>query len=167
MACAFIGLGSNLDDPLQHVKQALKDLSELTSTAELHASSLFRSAPVGPADQPDYINAVARLETSLSALDLLHEMQAIEQRHGRIRGPVQWGPRTLDLDLLLYDDLQLDTPELKLPHPEMNNRGFVLVPLHEIAPDLCIPHSGRVENLLLRVSVEGLHRLDPTPSDKI
>lgn len=167
MARAYIGLGSNLDDPLQHVIQAFNELSELASTAEWHTSSLFRSAPVGPADQPDYINAVAMLETSLSPLELLHEMQAIEDRHGRMRGPVQWGPRTLDLDLLLYDELQLDTPELKLPHPEMKNRGFVLVPLYEIAPDLCIPRSGRLADLLQSVSVDGLWRLDLAPSDKI
>ncbi|MDX1465359.1 MAG: 2-amino-4-hydroxy-6-hydroxymethyldihydropteridine diphosphokinase [Halomonas sp.] len=134
---AWIGLGSNLDGPREHVARALEELDRLPLTRRLAASRLYASRPVGPADQPDYVNAVAQLATRLSPLALLDQLQALEQRHGRVRGR-RWGPRTLDLDLLLYDDRRLALPRLTLPHPEMTRRAFVLVPLAELAPRLAL-----------------------------
>ncbi|WP_108446026.1 2-amino-4-hydroxy-6-hydroxymethyldihydropteridine diphosphokinase [Halomonas denitrificans] len=134
---AWIGLGSNLDGPREHVARALEELDRLPLTRRVAASRLYASRPVGPADQPDYVNAVAQLATRLSPLALLDQLQALEQRHGRVRGR-RWGPRTLDLDLLLYDDRRLALPRLTLPHPEMTRRAFVLVPLAELAPSLTL-----------------------------
>jgi len=134
---AWIGLGSNLDGPREHVARALEELESLPLTRRVAASRLYASRPVGPADQPDYVNAVAHLVTRLSPLALLDQLQALEQRHGRVRGR-RWGPRTLDLDLLLYDDRRLTLPRLTLPHPEMARRAFVLVPLAELAPSLAL-----------------------------
>ncbi|WP_280548905.1 2-amino-4-hydroxy-6-hydroxymethyldihydropteridine diphosphokinase [Halomonas sp. 11-S5] len=132
---AWIGLGSNLDGPREHVERALGELDRLPLTRRIAASRLYASAPLGPADQPDYINAVALLATRLSPLALLDQLQALEQRHGRVRRR-RWGPRTLDLDLLLFDDQRVTLPRLTLPHPEMARRAFVLVPLAELAPSL-------------------------------
>ncbi|MGM0535755.1 MAG: 2-amino-4-hydroxy-6-hydroxymethyldihydropteridine diphosphokinase [Pseudomonadota bacterium] len=134
---AWVGLGSNLDDPREHVERALGELDHLALTRRIAASTLYASAPVGPADQPDYINAVAQLETRLSPLALLDQLQALEQHHGRIRGR-RWGPRTLDLDLLLFDELQVTWTRLTLPHPQMLRRAFVMVPLAELAPSLIL-----------------------------
>lgn len=134
---AWIGLGSNLDGPRQHVERALGELDTLPLTRRIAASRLFASAPVGPADQPDYVNAVAHLETRLSPLALLDQLQALEQRHGRVRGR-RWGPRTLDLDLLLFDDEHVTLPRLTLPHPQVTQRAFVLVPLVELSPGLTL-----------------------------
>ncbi|MBB3185529.1 2-amino-4-hydroxy-6-hydroxymethyldihydropteridine diphosphokinase [Halomonas fontilapidosi] len=134
---AWIGLGSNLDGPREHVERAVDELDRLPLTRRVAASRLYASAPVGPADQPDYINAVALLETWLSPLALLDQLQALEQRHGRLRGR-RWGPRTLDLDLLLFDDQRVKQPRLTLPHPEMVRRAFVLVPLAELSPSLTV-----------------------------
>jgi 2-amino-4-hydroxy-6-hydroxymethyldihydropteridine diphosphokinase len=132
---AYVGIGSNLDDPRTHVLQALKDLERLPHTRLVKQSSLYRSAPVGHAPQPDFINAVARLETGLPAERLLAELQEIEARHGRTRSFPN-APRTLDLDLLLFGNATLDTPMLRIPHPRMHERAFVLKPLLEIAPHL-------------------------------
>lgn len=134
---AWIGLGSNLDGPREHVARALDELERLPLTRRVAASRLYASRPMGPADQPDYVNAVAHLVTRLSPLALLDQLQALEQHHGRVRGR-RWGPRTLDLDLLLYDDRRLTLPRLTLPHPEMARRAFVLVPLVELAPSLAL-----------------------------
>lgn len=134
---AWVGLGSNLEGPREHVERALEELDRLPLTCRVAASRLYASRPVGPADQPDYINAVAQLVTGLSPLALLDQLQALEQRHGRVRGR-RWGPRTLDLDLLLYDDCRLTLPRLTLPHPEMARRAFVLVPLVELAPAMTL-----------------------------
>lgn len=147
MTAAYIGLGSNLDDPKAQIQKALQALENLPETCLLRHSSLYRSAPVGPQDQPDYINAVALVETAFSPSPLLAELQRIEQAQGRVRTK-RWGPRTLDLDLLLFDDLQLQTSTLTLPHPEMHQRAFVLVPLLEIAPDILIPGKGAARALL-------------------
>lgn len=135
---AWIGLGSNLDTPVQHVRTALDELGRLPVTHRVATSSLYAGRPVGPQDQPDFINAVALLETRLSALALLDQLQALEQRHRRIRER-HWGPRTLDLDLLFYNDLALVSPRLVLPHPQLLARAFVVVPLAEIDPDLLLP----------------------------
>lgn len=158
---AYVGLGSNLDDPRRQVAEALKELEALPESRLLAHSSLYRSQPVGPADQPDYINAVAALTTALTPEALLDGLQSLENRHGRLRTGERWGPRTLDLDLLLYADRRLDTVRLQLPHPRMAERAFVLVPLAEIAPgDLTIPGAGRLDLLLSRLSEDVVERLD-------
>jgi len=152
---AFIGLGSNLDHPVRQVETAIAELDTLSSTHLTRRSQLFRTRPVGYADQPDFVNAVAEVETQLEPRVLLRELLALEQRHRRVRGPRN-GPRTLDLDLLLYDSLELDAPELTLPHPRMHERAFVLMPLHEIAPHADIPGRGSVSALLAAVDTSGV-----------
>ena len=132
---AYIGLGSNLASPIAQVRQALDELTMLPLSRLVTASSLYASRPVGPQDQPDFINAVAALETRLSPLALLDQLQALEQQHRR-RRQRHWGPRTLDLDLLLYTNDHIDTPRLRVPHPHMTARAFVLAPLAEIAPSI-------------------------------
>ncbi len=135
MTVAYVGIGSNLDDPRAQVLGALKALDQLPHTRVVKRSSLYRSAPIGHTAQPDFINAVAQLETGLPAERLLAELQEIEARHGRKRSFPN-APRTLDLDLLLYGNRSLDLPHLKVPHPRMHERAFVLRPLMEIAPEL-------------------------------
>lgn len=159
MTSACIGLGSNLGDPVRQVESAMDELARLPDTRLTARSSLYRSRPVGPQDQPEFINAVVRLETALTAFTLLQHMQAIENNHDRRRGGRRWGPRTLDLDLLLYGDEVVDTDELKVPHPEMCRRGFVLQPLLEIAPDAVIPGSAPVRELIRDVDTSDLVRL--------
>ena len=135
MTLAFVGIGSNLDDPRAQVLRAFEELEALPHTRVVKKSSLYRSAPVGYAAQPDFVNAVAQLETGLPAERMLAELQAIELRHGRSRSFAN-APRTLDLDLLLYGAAQLKTATLQVPHPRMRERAFVLKPLLEIAPQL-------------------------------
>jgi 2-amino-4-hydroxy-6-hydroxymethyldihydropteridine diphosphokinase len=132
---AYVGIGSNLQDPRAQVLAAFHELDRLPQTRVVKKSSLYRSAPVGHAAQPDFVNAVAQLETGLPAERLLAELQGVEARHGRERSFAN-APRTLDLDLLLFGDARLDTPELQVPHPRMHERAFVLRPLLEIAPHL-------------------------------
>jgi 2-amino-4-hydroxy-6-hydroxymethyldihydropteridine diphosphokinase len=145
----YIGLGANLDHPRRQVERAVAELAELASTRLVAVSRLYRTAPVGPADQPDFVNAVACLQTRLEPLALLAELQRIERRHGRIRNGRRWGPRTLDLDILLFGHRTLDAPMLSVPHPQMHWRAFVLVPLAEIAPPgLVIPGRGCLDRLL-------------------
>ena len=157
----YIGLGSNLDDPKRQVWKALQALAGLPGSTLCRYSSLYRSPPMGPQDQPDYINAVAELETGLSAAELLSLLQAIENQQGRVRGAVRWGPRTLDLDILIYGQAQIKAPELTVPHPGIAERPFVLYPLAEIAPDLKIPGCGALQGLLDRCPPKGLERLAP------
>ncbi len=159
---AFIGLGSNLNDPRQQVSMALNELATLTSTRVSAVSSLYRSAAMlgsGVPDQPAFINAVARLETQLSAAALLYALQDIEAQHGRVRNGERWGPRTLDLDILLYGATQIDTPNLRVPHPGLAERNFVLQPLAEIAPTLEIPGLGALRGLVMQCTCAGLERL--------
>lgn len=158
-ARAFIGLGSNLLSPLRQVRQAICELAQLPASRLRAVSSLYRSDPLGPSGQPDYINAVAAIDTRLTPLQLLDGLQAIENRHGRRRGAVRWGPRTLDLDLLLYGDAVLDEPRLTLPHPEILQRAFVLRPLAEIAPELCLPGGQLLQQVCGTLSDEGLERI--------
>ncbi|UXZ56172.1 2-amino-4-hydroxy-6-hydroxymethyldihydropteridine diphosphokinase [Halomonas sp. 7T] len=132
MHCAYIGLGSNLESPVAQVRQALDELGGLPLSTLVAQSSLYATPPVGPQDQPDFINAVAVIKTALSPLALLDQLQALEQRHRRQRLR-HWGPRTLDLDLLLYGQQTIERPRLKVPHPYMHERAFVLVPLAEVA----------------------------------
>jgi 2-amino-4-hydroxy-6-hydroxymethyldihydropteridine diphosphokinase len=144
---AFIALGSNLEDPISQVRQAIDELDRLPSSKLLVYSSLYRSAPIGPLDQPDFINAVAKVETRLNPHELLSALLEIEQRHGRTRKfPNE--PRTLDLDILLYDDLKCHQHDLTLPHPRISQRAFVLQPLMEIAPDCQIPGYDAIADLL-------------------
>lgn len=144
---AYVALGSNLDDPASHVRRAFGELAALPASRLLACSALYRSAPVGPADQPDFINAVARMATDLTPVGLLAALLAIEQAHGRVRA-ARNAPRTLDLDILMYDDLCCSEPELILPHPRMHQRAFVLRPLAEIAPDCRVPGRGMAVELL-------------------
>lgn len=158
---AYIGLGSNLDDPLQQVRTAAQEISGLPDIRAPELSPLYRSHPVGPQDQPDYINAVMRIRTHLAPMALLKQLQAIENQHGRTR-TTHWGARTLDLDLLLYDDLMLNEPELIVPHVELANRAFVLYPLADIAPaDLTIAGQGRLADLLTKCGAEDIKRIEP------
>ena len=145
---AYIGLGSNLADPLHQVARALDELSCIPQSQFIAGSRLYRSAPLGPRDQPDYINAVAAIDTQLDAKTLLQHLHNIEQQHGRVRDGERWGARTLDLDLLLYGDEISSDDALTLPHPGAHARAFVLAPLCALAPELEIPGKGRVVDLL-------------------
>jgi len=158
---AFIGLGSNLDDPPAQIRRALRALAALPGTRLVRHSSLYRNPPSGYLDQPDFVNAVARIETRLAARELLDHLLAIERAHGRVRD-VPNGPRTLDLDLLLYGGLTVREPTLVVPHPRMLDRAFVLVPLAEIAPDAMVPGRGRIADLVRNVDASGMIRLRET-----
>jgi len=152
---AFIALGSNLKDPASQVSSALRELEDLPETHLVKASSLYRTTPVGYDNQPDFINAVAEVTTGLAPLTLLHALLTLENSHGRER-PFPNAPRVLDLDLLLYDDLIMQTTELTLPHPRMHVRGFVLFPLAEIAPNLEILGQGLVRTLAMTCLDQGV-----------
>ena len=157
MTIAYVGIGSNLDDPRAHVTQAFDELDRLPHTRVVKKSSLYRSAPLGYADQPDFINAVAQLETGLPAERLLAELQQVEARHGRRRSFAN-APRTLDLDVLLYGGLELRTPILETPHPRMHERAFVLKPLTDIAPAVTIPGRGLARSHLAQVRDQRVRR---------
>jgi len=157
---AYIGLGSNLADPQLQVTTALEELNAIERTRLLEASSLYASQPMGPSDQPDYINAVAKIATQLSAQDLLKALQAIEQAHQRERKSERWGPRTLDLDIILYGDEQIDSKTLQIPHYGVAEREFVLIPLQELQADLIIPGKGAVEELIAKLPPYKLSRLN-------
>ncbi len=155
---AYIGLGSNLDRPRRQLEQALQELAGLPSS-RLHARSpLYRTDPIGPPGQPDYVNAVAALQTGLSAYQLLDALQSIEQAHDRVRAE-RWGPRTLDLDILLFGDALISGERLQVPHPEMAGRPFVLYPLADIAPQLEVPGLGPLAMLLGTCPPVGLERI--------
>jgi len=159
-ARAYIGIGSNLDDPLHQVERAFQALSSLLASCCIAKSPLYRTAPLGgPADQSDYINAVVALDTGLTPNQLLTVLQALELAHGRVR-TVRWGPRTLDLDLLLYDQLISDDPRLTLPHPHLHERPFVMYPLFDIAPNLMIPGRGWLKELITKCPPQAITRLD-------
>jgi 2-amino-4-hydroxy-6-hydroxymethyldihydropteridine diphosphokinase len=153
---AYIGLGGNLDGPVERIRLARRAINNVAGIRELSFSSLYRSAPMGPADQPDYVNAVMAVETSLTPLQLLNELQAIETASGRVRIGERWGPRTLDLDILLYGRSILDSVRLTIPHPGLAQREFVLYPLQEIAPDLDIPGLGPLADLVRQCPRRGL-----------
>jgi 2-amino-4-hydroxy-6-hydroxymethyldihydropteridine diphosphokinase len=149
---AYIGLGANLEGPAQQLRRAFDELAALPGTRLVSRSPLYKSPPLGPPDQPDYINAVAALSTTLAPRALLAELHRIEIAHGRHREGTRWGPRSLDLDILIYGELVLDTPELMLPHPGLPERAFVLYPLHDIAPDLAVRCMGSVRVLRARLA---------------
>lgn len=157
---ASIGLGANLNDPAAQVEYALAELDRLPATRLLARSSLYASAPVGYVDQPDFINAVAQVETALAPRALLAALLDIEHRHGRERS-FRNAPRTLDLDLLLYGDARFHEEGLTLPHPRMSERAFVLLPLLEIAPDIQIPGLGRADAGLAQCADQPISALPP------
>jgi len=158
---AAVGLGSNLGDPPAQIRRALSELAGLPRTLRTRVSSLYASRPMGPQDQPDYVNAVALLMTQLSPRELLQALQDIEAAHGRERAGERWGPRTLDLDLLLYADRFIDEERLTVPHPGIAERNFVLLPLAEIAPHWLVPGRGSVQSLrdALPECSQGIERL--------
>lgn len=156
---AYIGLGSNLQGPVRQLEDTFELLHELPRTRLVSRSSLYRSAPFGGIEQPDFVNAVVSLLTQLSAQELLRELQRVEKKRGRIRGDVRWGPRVLDLDLLAYSTQIINEPELTVPHPGIAERNFVLLPLGEIAPDLDIPGLGRVSNLNINLREPAISKL--------
>lgn len=156
---ACIGLGSNLEQPSAQIARAFTALGRLPGTRLLARSSLYRSRPLGDLDQPDYLNAVAVLETELDAHALLDALQAIEAAHGRIRNAGRWAARTLDLDLLVFGDERHDDARLTVPHPAMAERDFVLYPLFEIAPGLEIPGIGPLRACLAACPLRGIERV--------
>jgi 2-amino-4-hydroxy-6-hydroxymethyldihydropteridine diphosphokinase len=158
MNTAYVALGANLGNPRATVLAAFAALANLPESRVARCSSLYRTAPVGILSQPDFVNAVALLETTLAPEALLDALLDIEARFGRIRRERN-GPRTLDLDLLLYDDIELDLPRLTLPHPRLHLRAFVLLPLAEVAPDLAIPRRGSLAAWLPAVTNQGIVRL--------
>jgi len=155
----YIGLGSNLDDPQAQIKTAIDDIARIEHTELVQTSSLYKSPPMGPQDQPDYINAVVCVDTSLSAYALLDALQAIEQAHGRIRKR-HWGERSLDLDILLFADKVIDDKRLNVPHPGIAERAFVVYPLAEIAPELNIPKLGAIKQIQENCSPDGLQKVE-------
>ncbi|RUO58932.1 2-amino-4-hydroxy-6-hydroxymethyldihydropteridine diphosphokinase [Pseudidiomarina marina] len=158
MAKVYIALGANLGNPVETLKDAILSLSGLPQFQFVRSSSLYTSTPMGPSDQPDYVNAVACAETSLAPLDLLDLLQALESQFGRQRIR-HWGPRTLDLDILLYDDLTIDDPRLRIPHPGMTERDFVLVPLAELEPELTLPDGRTIASLLANMTHHDLEKI--------
>ena len=158
MTPAYIGVGSNLEHPRAQVERALGELAELPRSRLLARSSLYRSAPLGYEAQPEFINAVARLDTELAAAELLARLQAIEAEHGRRRSFAN-APRSLDLDLLLFGEQRISGPELTVPHPRMHERAFVLVPLIEIAPDAQIPGRGSAAALAAALAPQKIARI--------
>ena len=156
---AYVALGSNLDGPSAQVGRAFAALAELRDSRRVACSSLYRSRPLGPVEQPDFINAVAGLLTRLDPAELLSELKATEERLGRERPAVRWGPRRIDLDLLVHGTARINEPGLHLPHPGIAERDFVLVPLAEIAPELEVPGLGRVSVLLGRLDPGGVERI--------
>lgn len=158
MTRVYIALGSNLANPLHQVQSALNALAELPQTKLIATSSLYRTPPLGPQDQPDYLNAVVALDTDLSAENLLDHTQKIELEHGRVRKDERWGPRTLDLDILLFGDEIINTERLTVPHYDMKNRQFMLYPLAEIAPELRFPSGESLHSVIAQLSAEPLTR---------
>lgn len=155
---AYVGLGSNLDHPAERLRRTITGFDQLPGTRLGCASRLYRTPPWGLLEQPEFVNAVAELHTTLGARELLEVLQSLERDAGRAREQ-RWGPRILDLDLLLYDQLQLDEPGLHLPHPHLHERAFVLVPLAEIAPAARVPGRGCVAELLAGVDRAGIEAL--------
>ena len=169
---AFVGLGANLGDRLAVIEAAIESIDDVEGIAVVDVSGVYETAPVGGPDQDPYLNAVVRTSTTLAPLDLLHELQLIEAAFGRDRSAeVRWGPRTLDLDVLLYGELVLDTPNLVLPHPRLHERAFALIPLLEVHPGGRMPDGRSISRLIASLApVEGvdlyvrLEREDHHPS---
>ena len=167
MTLAAVGLGANLGDAASTLRDATAELSRLPRTALLRASRLYRTPAWGRTDQPDFINAVTLLETALTARDLLDGLLAIERGFGRTRlDGERWGPRTLDLDLLLFADEVVDEPGLRVPHPHLHERAFALLPLLEIAPDMRIPGIGSVAAVAAGMAADGIEALPWAPANR-
>ncbi len=156
---AYVAIGSNLSHPAMQVRSAFERLAQIKDTRLVSKSRLYRTAPLGPQDQPAFVNACAGLLTSLTPEALLTELRKVELEMGKVPPPVRWGPRVIDLDLLLYIGERRATPELVLPHPRMHERNFVLYPLAELAPTLEVPGYGRVAGLAEQVGRQGLDLL--------
>jgi len=157
-ALAYIGLGSNLQQPKEQVARAIQELADLPDTHVTATSHWYRSNPIGPDEQPDYINGAALLTTYLQPLELLQALQEIENAHDRVR-EIRWGARTLDLDILLYGNLRIALPQLQVPHPQLANRHFVLRPLLDITPELTLPDGTSLQDLLAKLPTEGIVRI--------
>ena len=155
----YIGIGSNLEDPLAQVTRAINQLTTLRQSKLISCSSLYASKPMGPDGQLDYINAVVSIKTQLSPMDLLDELQGIEIEHGRVRTGQRWGPRTLDLDILLFGEKTINSDRLLVPHPGLHERAFVLYPLSEINPELMIPGKGCLATLIEHCPLDGLKKI--------
>lgn len=155
----YIGIGSNLEDPVTQVKDAIEELEMLPDTILAARSSLYTGKPMGPQDQPDYINAVVALDTLLSPEDLFARMMEIEKQAGRVRDGEQWGPRILDLDLLMYGKKKIDEAHLTVPHPAMHERDFVIIPLAEVAGNMKIPGHGLLSTLINQVENHSLKKV--------
>ncbi|HEY5643028.1 MAG TPA: 2-amino-4-hydroxy-6-hydroxymethyldihydropteridine diphosphokinase [Woeseiaceae bacterium] len=157
---AYVGVGSNLDNPAMQVEEAMSLLDKLPGTRLVTRSALYRSAPFGGVEQPWFVNAVAALLTTLEPLALLEQLQALERRQGRDMDGVRWGPRVLDLDLLVYSDRSVEESRLTVPHPGIAGRNFVLLPLGEIAPQLVIPGLGRVSGIPVDSDQPAISRIE-------
>ena len=156
---AYIGIGSNLQGPAKQIENATDLLANIPRTRLVSVSSKYRSAPFGGVEQPDFVNAVAAVLTRLAPLELLAALQDIEICQGRERHETRWGPRVLDLDLLVYSDQEVDEPGLTIPHPGIGERNFVLLPLGEIAPELVIPGLGRVAGIPVNMEEPSVSRI--------
>ncbi|TQV75616.1 2-amino-4-hydroxy-6-hydroxymethyldihydropteridine diphosphokinase [Aliikangiella marina] len=159
MQRAFIGLGANLNNPAQQIKSALRAIKQIPGTSLVKQSSLYETSPMGPQNQDNYINAVAAIDTYLEPLALLDELQKIENLHGRVRKAERWGPRTLDLDILLYNNTIIESPRLTVPHYGIKERNFVLIPLAEISDSLSLPDGTSIEQLVSNIDKQGIKRL--------
>ncbi|UDQ79506.1 2-amino-4-hydroxy-6-hydroxymethyldihydropteridine diphosphokinase [Erwinia rhapontici] len=158
MIRVYLALGSNLADPLHQVQSALNALAAIPDTTLVATSSLYRTPPYGPPDQPDFLNAAVALDTRLDAESLLNHTQRIELEQGRVRKAHRWGPRTLDLDIMLFGEQTLNTPRLTVPHYDLHNRAFMLLPLLEIAPELCLPDGTRLADILATLDSSSIRR---------
>lgn len=156
---AYVGIGSNLDDPERQVRRAIEALASMPETRLVRASRLFRTAPWGRTDQPGFVNAAAEIATTLEPRDLLDALLEIERAQGRHRDGTRWGPRTLDLDILLYGERVIDEPGLAIPHPHLAERAFVLLPLSDLDAALHVPGGGRISELLRAVDTNGVSPL--------
>jgi 2-amino-4-hydroxy-6-hydroxymethyldihydropteridine diphosphokinase len=157
---AYVALGSNLDDPPRQIAAAFERLAALDDCRLIARSRLYRTAPLGPQDQPEFVNAAAGLLTVLGPHELLRALKRIEAEQGRAQPIVRWGPRRIDLDLLLLDDVRIAEADLEIPHPGLTRRNFVLYPLRDIAPELLVPGEGTVSALAARAGSAGLASLD-------
>ncbi|WP_262964479.1 2-amino-4-hydroxy-6-hydroxymethyldihydropteridine diphosphokinase [Methylobacter psychrophilus] len=157
---AYIGLGSNLAEPVAQITSARTAIAAIAGLQELAFSSLYHSLPMGPQDQPDYVNAVMGVATELLPMDFLRCLQSIENDQGRVRIGERWGARTLDLDVLIYGDQIIDLPDLVVPHRGVDERSFVLYPLFEIAPQLVVPGKGAIADLIAKCPLSGLRRMN-------
>ncbi|MGG6029355.1 2-amino-4-hydroxy-6-hydroxymethyldihydropteridine diphosphokinase [Salmonella enterica] len=154
MTIAYIALGSNLASPLEQVNDALKAIADIPDSRIVAVSSFYRTPPLGPQDQPDYLNAAVALDTALAPEELLNYTQRIERQQGRERKAERWGPRTLDIDIMLFGDKIINTERLTVPHYDMKNRGFMLWPLFEVAPELIFPDGLTLRQQLTLLAVE-------------